>query len=331
MINQIINEMSTQLNIRKGTNELESSWHQRVLYSSIGLNMLAATYDYDDDSLFNSEYNKNSISMQHILKRGMQLSEVYNAIGELKTEKDILENIRELYIKTGYMLHRNNRLTYPLTVYAKVEQVYLTRGQLPWTVTGMSGLGTYMKEMNIGTLKDLTDMFHIEKHDIKKWYHAFESGISWCNIDILPNEVEYINITENTTIGYWVTNPPRKGVTVCRDKRNGERVYKLLRIFDTVESYTLPSWRVDNGEYLRIALALRIKADQTPVLTVKRDDKIAVLFFGYLLPPAEQNFVELYSWPTEKKSRWERIVSIQLLPVFIDLFKRMGYDIREEM
>ena len=328
-MNEFINSISEQLDIKKGNKESLDSWKQRVLYSSIGINMLAATYDYDDDSLFGTATN--SISMQHILKRGKMLFGAYNALREIKNgETDLPEYIRKLYIKTGYILHRNNRLTYPPPTQAKYQSIFYTRGQLPWTVTAMSGAGTYSIKEIEGVTNSLADMFHLERTGIMEWYQAFESNIKWKIVDRLPDDVEYINIFDSASKSYWTAKLPGTGISLCRSKHDGERVYKLLRIHDVIESYTLPSWCVDKREYFRIALALRVRSGTPPFLLIKPDDTIAVIYFNHLLPSFEQNFVELYSWPIENR-RNKRIVSIQILPMFVDLFKRMGYRICKGM
>lgn len=330
MINEFVNTISEQLNIIKGSKEPESNWQKRVLYSSIGINMISATYDYDDDSLFGSE--SNSVSMQHIHKRGKIIIEAYDGLVNMKFEENDLPGyIRKIYIKTGYILHKNNRLTYPPFTQAKYNGIYLTRGQVPWTVTAMSGIGTYSKKELAGATISLSDMFHFEKSSITEWYQTFESSILWTRISKLPDDIEYVNTTDNISNGYWTSKPPGKGIVLCRSSHEGERVYKLLKINDTIESCTLPSWRVDKHEYLRIALALRVRTGNSPVLVVKPDNSIAVICYNHLLPPFEQNFVDLYSWPAEKNSRYRRIISIQLLPVFIDLFRHMGYRICKGM
>jgi len=329
MMNEFIHTVSEQLDIKKGSKESLDSWKQRVLYSSIGINMLAATYDYDDDSLFGIE--NNSVSMQHILKRGKMILGAYNALGDTKTsELNIPEYIRRLYIKTGYILHRSNRLTYPPTTQAKYNKIFYTRGQLPWTVTAMSGAGTYSNKEIEGVTNTLAEMFHLERTGIMEWYQAFERGITWKVVDKLPDDVEYINTFDSSSNSYWTTRLPGTGISFCRSKHNGERVYKLLRIHDVIEFYTLPSWCVDEGEYFRIALALRVCSGNPPFLVIKPDDTIAVIYFNHLLPSFEQNFVELYSWPVE--NMWfKRIISIQLLPMIVDLFRRMGYRICKGM
>ncbi len=258
MMNEFIHTVSEQLDIKKGSKESLDSWKQRVLYSSIGVNMLAATYDYDDDSLFGNA--NNSISMQHILKRGKMIFGAYNALGEMKNgETNLPDHIRKLYIKTGYILHRSNRLTYPPTTQAEYNNIFFTRGQLPWTVTAMSGAGTYSRNEIAGANNTLADMFHLERKSIMEWYQAFERSISWRINDRLPDDVEYINTFDSSSNSYWTTKLPGTGIFLCRSKHNSEHVFKLLRIHDVIESYTIPSWRVDKGEYFRIALALRVR------------------------------------------------------------------------
>jgi hypothetical protein len=332
MKERFIKEIASTLHIRKGNSESETEWRKRILYSAAGLNMLSAVYDYDD----NAEIADGTVSMIHVWTRGEELLMAYNELYDLQTDVGkMAEDIRTLYIKTGYMLHRASRLTYPAAVCAAAGMTYVSRGQYPWREPHMSGLGTLSGAAE-GTLIDVDDMFHLEKRDINEWYESFIHNIRWRKRDLPPSNVEYIKTVEDLAEGYWRRSPPITGISLCRDKREGRRQYDLLSFSgDTIESCVLPSWQVDNGEYFRIALALRVKAGSVPMLTIRNDGAISELRSGYLLPPSEQNFFELLTWPMEqdssgKFSRWARKGSSLLLPAFKKLFSRMGFRIREE-
>jgi hypothetical protein len=101
-----------------------------------------------------------------------------------------------------------------------------------------------------------------------------------------------------------------------------------------IEICQLPWWRVDGGEYLRITLALRVMAGNSPKLMITRHKSSAALKYDYLLPAPEQNFVELLTWSGENDyfslpGRTHRIVAIEILDELKSLFQRFGYIIQE--
>jgi len=194
MIDQLIHTIANELQVPQGNKEPEDHWKRRVLYSSIGLHMLASSYDYDDDSMFDDSLIDDNVSMQRILKRGQHLSEVYRDFFELEAQ-ELAEYIRTLYIKTGYLLHTADRLTYPGSACASYGDFYLVRGVEPWKVGRMSGLGTCSYAAQ-GAESSVECLFHLEGKDILSWYRQFSEDLQWRVIGDLPSDVEYINIVE---------------------------------------------------------------------------------------------------------------------------------------
>lgn len=319
--------IANDLDIRKGDNEDLEHWHKRVFYSSIGLNMLTATYDYDDDNVYQEDNGADTVSMQHIHNRAVELATI---IGNTVFDQNDADAMREIYIKAGYMLHRANRLTYPPEKHSLIGEICISRGQAPWNVQHMSGLGTFIVDDEAKSLIHWDDMFCVEKKGILDWYRQFEKILTWSKTNRIPENVEYANIFEDTTSGYWLNRPPQKGTTIYRDKRNGERQYGLLKITDQYETASLPNWRTAKLEYLRITLPLRILSGYVPIIRIRHNGAAAELYSEYLLPPAEQNIYELFSWPNTENSHWNRIISIQILPLMKELFTRMGFTIDEE-
>jgi len=326
MIDQLIKTIANEIQVLQGDEEPEDHWKRRVLYSSIGLHMLASAYDYDDD-LLESDI-ENTVSMQRIFKRGQRISEIYRDYFELEAQ-ELTEYIRTLYIKTGYLLHTSNRLTYPGTVCASCEDLYLARGVEPWVVGYMSGLGTCSNAAQ-GAENSVERLFHLEEKDILTWYRQFNENLQWRENGDLPSDTEYINITEPVNRGYWTTRVPKKGTVLCRSATPGERIYRLVRFGSSLEQCVLPPWRTEEGEYLRVAIAVRVLAGNPPAVAIKRDGAIVHINSGYLLPSFEQNFFELISWPNQGHSRWNRAISAQLLGPLIDIFNRFGFIIQED-
>lgn len=321
--NALVMDIATKLCISRDVDETEQQWYRRVAYSLVGCHMLAALYDFTDDDIQLTEHNSdNTVSMQHVLKRGNDLVSVLG-IPDVDCEK-----FRKLFINTGYMLHKNNRLAYPQLNTARVDNILFLRGYPPWETSFVSGIGGYIISADAST-NTLERMFGIEEQNINSWFSIFENDIRWQKNDSLPQNIEFLNINENAKNGYWQTKPPQKGITLSRTKDSGLIEYTILRLSSIIEKSELPYWRVENGEYYRIAIALRIANGNAPTVAVRLKLHTADLVTDFLLPPAEQNFLELYSWPTINDSRWRRTIAIKLYPTFKCIFEKLGYIVSE--
>ena len=328
--------LAEKLHISKGTKESDSSWSFRVLYSSIALNMLASLYDYDEDSE-QSVDNEQLVSMQHVRSRGIELIESYRdlyrtAMTQLYLpSEELSESIRDIYMQTGYMLHKANYLTAPIAVCSKYEYIYFLRGTSPWNVEYMSGLGCYSYSETDTRVEDVWRMFRIENIEIGVWWKQFLHDCQWRESNEVPAEVEYINYSRKNGEPYWLSNAPKSGLSMYRDKSIGEKKYGLIQVGKRqILTCALPGWQVDNKEYLRISLALQNASEKNPTILIKSTSSISYIQLGYLLPPYEQNFLELFSWPSEGMSRWKRSIATELLPIFKQLFKNLGFNIVEE-
>ena len=265
--------------------------------------------------------------------RGKELANIF----QIDFFDDLLQEIQDLYIKTGYLLHSSNRLTYPtFRCGSSDNQVFLTRGQLPWEVDKMSGLGTLASVGNNSEMISWEEMFDIEPTPILDWFAEFENTVRWSDCYQLPQNVKYLNIKGKSAYGYWQNNIDDNSLILCRENDNSaSRQYWLLDLSEHMAIYKIPEWKVNDKEYLRIALALRVKARNYPSIQVQQMGTISKVKIDYLLPPAEQNFFELYSWPDFelyncsdiKKSKWNRIVYQDVWPYFEIMFSRLGFQI----
>ena len=325
----MLNTISKDLGITKEPYEDKAAWQYRIKYSILGLQMLSALYDkyddFEDDTLISD-----SVSRQHITSRAKKLAEIFGI------EQDNCEDILNLYTKMGFILEKRNRLAYPPVSTAQAEQGFIARGIHPSATLSVSGLGFLIKADN-ATMSNVDDMFNLSTVDTMKWYAIFMDNArgEW-----KPNEdladFEFLNAQVNPWKSYWIDIAPKSGIALCRGKDTVGRVYKLLSIkTDNVKSLQLPEWNTKNGEYLRLAIALRIVSDNPPQARVKKYDRTSLFEYDYLLPPSEQSFIEVYSWKRDNSQdevRWpqSRIVANELYQVFITIFRRMGFEIEEE-
>lgn len=330
MINELINRVADSLHIERGDSESVASWKTRVLYSCVGLHMLSSAYDFDDDSVFENDYSEDTVSMQRVIHRGKQLLNIFSQATGVIYPEMLADAIRLLYIRTGFLLHKTGRLTFPPRTSARFENGYLVRGLEPWNVTHMSGLGPISSRLLSREIV-VDDMFRLETLNITEWYHEFERGITWQSTETIPDDLEFLNLERNSGQNYWCSRRPKDGVILCRSVGEREPLYRLIRIYNNrFEQYMLPTWRAVDKEYLRIALALRLSVSNLPYATIVKDGPITYLYLDYLLPPSEQNFLEVYSWPVDLEFPWNRIIPTEMLPLFAEMLSRLGFGLKEE-
>jgi len=334
MYSSFLRRISEDLHIEKGPDETVASWENRILYSYLSLNMLTASYDCEETIVGVEQPRCKTVSKQHVIKRA---EELVGTVGVGRFHLSIFDNIRKNYIATGYLLNCSNRFAPPPKQFGTAGAIQLSRGELPWDVQYMSGSGTYeilAGEDHQNQLWD--DLFCIMKKPIMEWFLAFKSTLHWKNISQLPANTEYANMHNIKGLSYWINKPSNVSITIMRDSQNyGGRQYHLIRKAHPFEVSILPEWLAKNEEYLRVALALRIRYGCEHKLHITYDGAIAHLRSDYLLPPAEQNFYEMFSWPSDMENgcagnRWNRTVSIHVLPVIKTLFLRMGFRLDEE-
>jgi hypothetical protein len=324
----LINEITRNLGIFRELCEDEATHQWRVKYSVIGLQLLASLYDKNDD-IPSGEDAEDTVSHQYVTGRAKKLASIF-AVSETDAER-----ILELYKETGFVLTKRNRLTYPNTTLSCVGDVCLARGIHPSDAIGVSGLCMLVKPNKVAEISSVQEMFSLSEIDIIQWFKKFEKSIT--NWKSLTNEddVNYLNINESANKGYWNGSQPKRGQqTLCRtsDMLNYWLVKSTL---DGIKCSLLPSWATREGEYYRIAIALRVLANNSPLLRIKKHQSTFNVAYDYLLPPAEQNFVEVCSWrknetDAEYTQRLHRVFEISLYTVITELFSRMGYTIEEE-
>jgi hypothetical protein len=321
----LINQMANDFGIIREFEESSASWHRRVKYSILALSMLATLYDLNDEIDYKAIESVSTISHQHLTLRIRKLMDIFSI------PKTIAESILKLYIKTGYILVSQNRLTYPTSKYASLNEHYLARGIYPNKASTVSGACMLTKSYK-GQTVDLDDMFDLSPLTILQWFTKFIKTINnWKQFNTC-NDYEYLNLLEHASKGYW-TNEAQNFVefSLCRSK-DKINYWLLSNMSGAIECATLPDWITLKGEYYRIAIALRVLNGNPPRMKALKRKNTVTIIYDYILPPAEQNFIELCSWYADDNDskyvqKLHRVFSKSIYPVA--LYKRMGYIVKE--
>ncbi|MDR0920398.1 MAG: hypothetical protein LBM93_14325 [Oscillospiraceae bacterium] len=314
---EILKKIALDLNIKKGNSETEELWLYRVLCSYIGINVLAASFDYPDEII---KTNTNiTISMQHLTHRAEKLLKVFNF-----TPIDI-EKICKLYKKTGYLLHKNNRYTYPKLTCGTENNFTFFRGSPPSQRNFVCGLIPYAINSMIKTSTSLEKMFLLNTENSSDYVEKFLKNIKWEYVNQLPENIVYANLKKGTKDCWTEKSIFKNNLAVCKSEFNGIPEYFLLKTEnDSYFRYVFSEWETKQGIYRRVILSLRDNK-----LLIEKDGEIIKLNTNSLLPFYEQNFFELITWSYDNKP-WNRIINTDFLPIIEKLFARFDFTIQEK-
>jgi hypothetical protein len=327
MVNDtMLGQIADELSIRKSVDEEEAAYRFRLLYSALGLQILAAANDGEESGHVAAQANMPlGVSVQHVRNRAQELALQF---GLDDPERHWPGIILGTYLKAGFLYHAVYRIMPCRLSYARTESIILQRGEDAMLVRRMSGLGSLKDQGATGIERTIEEQFNLEACTNYAWFSAFMGSLSWQDYSDLPTDGQYLNSTYDFRKGYWQTKAPKSSLLLWR---SGDfRDYRLFRLIGEKQMSKIPDYLTSGGKYLRIALALLVQNGFIPRSTLRIGNKLAKIELDYLLPPEEQTFFELYSWPDidEKGlgTRLNRFVDPALVPVLKQLLERLGFD-----
>ena len=333
----IFKQISHDLSIRKGAGESLEHWQCRLAYSAAAWRGLACLWEHEEGS------DGKSVSMQHVLGT---IEDTLSAFGKLfpkfqtvlsafegKRKEKLSEHIRGILQKGACFYHKANRAAPVASVCASEGEVYFLRGVAPGAFCRMSGAGIYRKE-GARTNQDSNSMFGLLPLLSEKDLERFEATLSGEQRTSLENR-EFLQLdASRLKNGYWKDRPD-KGVLSLMRRKEGERSYALYR-FDgeTFSCRFLPGYWNEGVRYALLASSLLSRQGLPPFKAVRTGDLVTVTP-GYLLPPSEDAFFRLYSWPDlrpdmdEKDYFSPRIMDGEIYSAFQAIMTRLGYRFME--
>lgn len=339
MINDLIVSIGKQLNIPKSD---DNEWLCRVVYSVAGQMALASLWDHSEDG--------SSVSIQHFKGRIAQIfdayEDIYPEIGlKLPPNKtDLIENIYSIYLRSGSFYHSTYQISPAAHVEAGYGEIVLHRGNLSDEKVYMSGLGFYsMREpTSDGTV---LAMFDMQEQPPEDYLAELLGHCEWEPVD-WPDSAEFLRLAPSFKRGYWQQMPDKDGRISLARYGEPNKIFAFYRFANGMyQQKAIPEWRIRDcssndmgnyGEYRRIAIALLRQYGTLPKIKAKENGDLIEIKLGYRLPPSEENFFMLYSWPirydfTEKEpSVFTRVMAKQVYPVFKHGLESLGYCFVEE-
>lgn len=209
----------------------------------------------------------------------------------------------------------------------------------------MSGLGEYTAhtERTEKVYYKLEEMFALHTIPFAEAVREYIKDAAWKIIDEFPDDTEFL-VHSQFRKGYWCKSPSDNiEVSLLRVPLAAGQLYYLYRESENGWEWSqLPAWltnpvidNTESKEWLSIATGLLMLSNSLPTIDIATSDKLITITIPYLLPPAEEAFFELYSWPlkdvflTDFKQHYTRKMSTDIFPIFEKMMKQLGYKFTE--
>ncbi len=339
MKNDLISSIAKQLNIEPYA---ASDWICQVIYSATAQMALA--------SLWESGEEGSSVSIQHFKGRAEQILnaflDIYPETRALFSENQtlIIEDIYSTYLHCGFFYHSANHMAPVAFSASRFNNMSLIRGFSPEIVMKMSGLGFYATHPYDHN-KTVSEMFGLQIQPFEDYLSEMLASGQWENVDF-PEDVEFLRLDPPFSRGYWQKTTEKYGRLSIVRYGAPQKTFAFYRIINTkFQQMIIPDWRLKdyfsnaNGnyeEYRRIAIALLKRYDTLPPISIKDNGYQILIKLGYRLPPSEENFFKLFTWPqrysfdAESPQVFTRIMSKQVFPMFKYTLEQLGYQFEED-
>lgn len=339
MTNDLLNAISKQLNIPLTT---ESEWICQIVYSVAGKMALASLWDHPED--------QSAISIQHFKHRMARIFEAYEGIYPkishfLPVDKsNLLEEIYSIYLRTGFVYHSAYKIAPAVSAQAVCKNLTLCRNSSPDNSFFMSGLGFYYPQ-KLPADSSIVDMFGLQQQSFEIYLSELLAQNEWESVE-WPENAEFLRLDPPFSRGYWQQDPERSSRVSLARYGEPNKLFVFYRYHDGVyQQKPIPEWRIRDwfasntanfGEYRRIAIALLKQYGTLPEIKTRSIGDLVEIKLGYRLPPSEEEFFKLYSWPAtyDFSSNFPQVftrkMAKQVFPMFKHTLESLGYCFVEE-
>lgn len=303
---------------------------------------LASLWDHTEDG--------GSVSIQHFKSRIGQIFDAYEGIypkiGFLlpHDKTDLIEEMYSIYLRNGFFYHSAYQISPAALATGGNGDLVLHRGISPDLKLFMSGLGFYSVQTSTSD-RTISSMFGLQKQSFESYLEELLAHCEWEQIE-WPDNSEFLRLDPPFKWGYWQQIPEKNDHISLARYGEPNKIFVFYRYSNGVFLNTpIPEWRMrdyfsnipgNHGEYRRIAISLLKKHGTLPEIKTKARGNLVEIKLGYRLPPSEENFFKLYSWPvrydfTSKTPQvFTRMMARQIYPMFKHELESMGYCFVEE-
>ena len=328
--------------IARGSSEDETVWVTRAVYSVLGQTALASLWDLHEDELPTS-----IVRFKECIRHAKEsFLDLYPVIGQYLSDEHwnadspLEEEIYNLYLGSGFCYKSPYRLTPVVRRAASEKDCTLLRGNAVGEKFFVSGLGPYRPRSQEQGDITISEMFRLSTlHLTQIWQHASISK-QWAAADE-EDHLEFLRLRSPFSQGYWQNKADKKGdVSLARTTMEGEKRYYLYKIENNrlllsqlpEWQVSSPDWMADKGAYRNLSNACLYAQGTLPSTLYRCDGPIVYLQMQYLLPPAEQNLIRLYSWPdfANHQYTFRRVMDADVFQTIKTTLEKTGYRFEEE-
>lgn len=338
MSRELIEAIAKQLNVPKSS---DNDYLCRTIYSVVGKMALSSLWDHTED--------RDSVSIQHFKNRMEDIFDAYESLCPSlsilfpKDKTCLIEEIFLIYMRNGFFYHSAYQISPGISKISGYKNVVLHRGISFEEEFCMSGLGFYSMK---GKVFDSTifEMFGLQNMSFEKYLDEIVTWGEWEEVEFSDN-TEFLRLKPPFTKGYWQKNPDKEIQLGLARYGTPNKSFVFYRWINGVyQQKNIPAWRLSsyfsddtNGydEYRRIAIALLKRYQVLPNIKVKSVGDLVEIKLGYRLPPSEEEFFKLYSWPvrydfsTTTPQVFTRMMAKKVYPLFKYVLEIIGYHFEE--
>ena len=325
--NGLLSAVARQYGILRGTNEEESEWKTRLIYSICGMMAYAPLWDDSEET----------VSIIHLKRKVKNILSNYKLLypelsGSLPYRSEELENeIENLFQSAGVAYHNLYRIAPSINREELFCGILFQRGVALDNISCVSGIGFYSGQQGEATYDGVKDMFGLETENLQALWNMTLSASSWKPASAFAYNTEYLRLKPPFSRKYWVNEPDKTGVvSILRTGVKGSELYYLYRYTSKgLEASPLPHWMVESHNYRSLACACLSAYGTLPPIEYSEDGAIVHLHMNYLLPPQELEFLKLYSWPETCVSlpcNFQRKLSSEVFVAIRNILSDEGYE-----
>lgn len=331
MTNDLIASIGRRLNI-PGPNDNEQIC--RIVYSAAGQMALASLWDHTEDGA--------PVSIQHFKNRIAQTFDAYESLypgiaAVLPREKTVLiDEIYSIYLRCGYFYHSAYQISPAAPAQAGYGNLTLHRGGSPDAGLFMSGLGFYTLPKKASAEGSAAAVFGLQEQAFEVYLNELLEFGEWESVT-WPENTEFLRLDPPFSRGYWQQTPGQGHRVSLARYGEPNKVFAFYRYENGVyRQKPIPQWRIENydsagsggvGEYFRISAALLNRYEVLPEIRAAASGDLVEVKLGYRLPPPEEAFFKLYSWPAryDVPQVFARMMARQVYPAFKKELETIGY------
>lgn len=330
--NCLLSRIASDLNIRKGDTEIEENYKSRLIYSAVSRIGYSSLWDkLEEDVPVTIEHFKRRIEMT--LNSYLKM---YSEVESLYPERfdEISDYIYNTFLATGNVYHSPKRISPPANRQAFINGIEFHRGTSLSEKVSISGIGTFARKNSGNNTHTVSEMFGLMTHPIIDYWNHYSEQAEFTVLKT-DNRFEFLNTKPSLRHSYWIEKPDiDTGISLMRTSAPGTKIYYFYMYNNNeVEASQIPYWLTENMNYLYLSNGLLSSKKVLPDIKYQIDGDISYLQIGYLLPPAEQNMIMLYSWPKtflNVKSNFSRVIDTDVLQAIIGLLNQTGFSFKEE-